>query len=106
MRSEIDKYIGEHLTEAAMYGQLAEEAAELAAAAAKMARILRGENPTPVTAEIQKEEVINEYGDVLNCIDVLQLESDSTIRHYKKIRWQGRIVDMQDREDAVLNRRF
>lgn len=35
----------------AMHEQLAEEATELAKEALKMARILRGENPTPVTME-------------------------------------------------------
>lgn len=37
--------------EPAMYEMLAEEATELAHAAQKMARILRGEKPTPVTEE-------------------------------------------------------
>ncbi len=35
--------------EPAVYEQLAEECSELAKAALKMARILRNENPTPVT---------------------------------------------------------
>ena len=41
--------------EPAMYEQLAEEANELAHAAQKMARIQRGENPTPVTDEALKK---------------------------------------------------
>lgn len=41
----------EYIGKAAMLEQLAEEAAELAQAALKCARIERGENPTPVTME-------------------------------------------------------
>lgn len=39
----------EEIGEAAMLEQLAEECTELAKAALKMARIIRKENPTPVT---------------------------------------------------------
>ena len=39
----------EKIGEPAMLEQLAEEAAELSHAALKLARIIRGENPTPVT---------------------------------------------------------
>ena len=39
----------------AMLEQLAKEAAELSQAALKLARVLRGENPTPVTRrEVRK----------------------------------------------------
>ena len=39
----------EKIGKAAMLEQLAEEAAELSQAALKLARVLRGENPTTVT---------------------------------------------------------
>ena len=42
------KEILEHVGEAAVLEQTAEECAELAHACLKMARKLRGENPTPV----------------------------------------------------------
>ena len=46
----------EEIGEAAMLEQLAEECTELAKAALKMARIIRKENPTPVT---EKEAIDN-----------------------------------------------
>lgn len=42
----------EEIGEAAMLEQLAEECTELAKAALKMARIIRKENPTPVTRKM------------------------------------------------------
>lgn len=41
----------DEIGKAAMLEQLAEECTELAKAALKMARIIRNENPTPVTEE-------------------------------------------------------
>ena len=41
--------------------QLAEEAAELSQAALKLARVLRGENPTPVTRREVRKHLIEEY---------------------------------------------
>ena len=46
----------EEIGEAAMLEQLAEECTELAKAALKMARIIRKENPTPVT---EKDAIAN-----------------------------------------------
>ena len=45
----------------AMLEQLAEEAAELSQAALKLARVLRGENPTPVTWREVRKHLIEEY---------------------------------------------
>lgn len=50
--------------EPATLEQLAEESAELAQAALKLARILRMENPTPVTAAQARQELIEEWTDV------------------------------------------
>lgn len=57
-------FIKELIGEAAVYEQLAEEAAELAQAASKCARILRNENPTPVTWTEAHANLIEEYTDV------------------------------------------
>ena len=43
----------EKIGKPAMLEQLAEEAAELSQAALKLARVIRNENPTPVTAMSQ-----------------------------------------------------
>ena len=45
----------EEIGEAAMLEQLAEECTELAKAALKMARIIRKENPTPVTEKMARK---------------------------------------------------
>lgn len=54
--------------------QLAEEAAELAQAALKLARIHRGENPTPVTPSVAGGNLAEEAADVLLCLKVLSSE--------------------------------
>ena len=62
-------YMLDQIGEPAMYEQLAEECAELGKAALKMARIIRNENPTPVTATEASDMIIEEAADVLICID-------------------------------------
>lgn len=51
----------------AMLEQLAEEAAELSQAALKLARVLRGENPTLVTRREARKHLMEEYTDVFQC---------------------------------------
>lgn len=68
--------IHETIPKAALYESLAEEATELAQAAMKMARVLRNENPTPVTQKEAKDNLIEEYGDVLLTAAYLELQED------------------------------
>lgn len=68
--------IYETIPKAALYESLAEEATELAQAAMKMARVLRNENPTPVTQKEAKDNLIEEYGDVLLTAAYLELQED------------------------------
>ena len=56
-----------------MLEQFAEECTELAQAALKQARILRGENPTPVTEVEAHNNVIGEFTDVIQCAMELNL---------------------------------
>lgn len=58
--------IADKSSEESLYEILAEEAAELSAAASKYARFLRGEQPVKegLTKEILLEHVIEEYADV------------------------------------------
>lgn len=51
--------------------QLAEECAELQHAALKMARKMRGENPTPAPLELISANFNEEIADVMVCIDAL-----------------------------------
>ena len=85
----------EEIGTAAMLEQLAEECNELGKAALKLARIVRKNNPTPVTEEQAKENLCEEAGDVINCIEMLEgadiLFVDDDARKSKIIRWENRI---------------
>ena len=85
----------EEIGTAAMLEQLAEECNELGKAALKLARIVRKNNPTPVTEEQAKENLCEEAGDVINCIEMLEdadiLFVDGDARKSKIIRWENRI---------------
>ena len=85
----IEKKIGKP----ALLEQLAEECSELAKAALKQARILRGENPTPVTEQEAYNDVIEEYTDVIQCGIELDLSIDHTQLVYKEKRWNDRIKE-------------
>ena len=75
----------------ALLEQLAEEASELTKAALKLSRILRCENPTPVTEQEAINDLIEEYSDVIQCSRELKLRQDEDQIKYKDIRWHNRI---------------
>lgn len=81
----------EQLSKSDLYEQLAEEATELAKACLKMARRLRGTNPTPLSEEEISKMITEEFTDVLNVAYVLHLESDPEIAHTKLSRWDNRL---------------
>jgi hypothetical protein len=80
-------YMRDHIGEPAMYEQMAEECAELAKAALKIARIERGENPTPKTKEQAMADLIEEYTDVCTCGDELDLKADPDLATKKLARF-------------------
>ena len=80
----------EKIGEPAMYEQLAEESIELAMAALKMARILRNENPTPVTKDEALEALYEETTDVDICLKELALEPVQAVRDSKLYRFLER----------------
>ncbi len=80
----------EKIGRAAMLEQLAEEASELSQAALKMARIMRGENPTPVTRMQAEKNLIEEYTDVRLCAKDLGLRKDSAMARAKLQRFLRR----------------
>lgn len=95
------KEIRERLPEAALFESLGEEAAELAHAALKMARKLRGDNPTPVGVEALRVHVREEITDVQLVAEVLGLEPDAMLRAIKLTRWQKRLgLTKSDSADA------
>lgn len=73
----MNRYVIEKIGEAAALEQLAEEAAELAQAALKLARITRGENPTPVKRDQAFDALVEELADVKLCVSVLETEYGS-----------------------------
>lgn len=83
-------YMLDRIGQAAMYEQLAEEAAELAKAALKSARIIRGENPTPVTEHEASEAIKEECTDVMVCLDELGIKPDCAMAYYKQARFRTR----------------
>ena len=83
-------YMRDRIGEPAMYEQMAEECTELAKAALKMARIIRNENPTPVTATEAQDAIIEELTDVGICAAELGLYSSPTIARTKRERFEQR----------------
>lgn len=82
------------LGEPALLEQLAEECTELAQAALKLARLERGENPTPKTEEECVKNLLEELGDVNLCMSVVEANRGIHIRGLsvdKKARWAQRI---------------
>lgn len=84
-----------NLPESEILAQLAEEAAELSQAALKLRRAIDKRNPTPVSEETARFNLMEEYGDVLNCMDQLMTDYDMSIietgRKAKLRRWQDRL---------------
>ena len=79
--------------------QLAEEAAELSQAALKVGRVMRGENPTPVSFVEAVDCLSEEAADVRVCLNVLQeaafpiaLNTEKT-EQAKLNRWLDRLEE-------------
>lgn len=84
-------FIKEQLSEAALYEQLAEECCELAHACLKKARLLRGENPTPITSYDIDCMVEEEYTDVSVVSSLLDIDVDMNMYWEKFDRWADRL---------------
>ena len=81
----------DNVPEAALYEQLGEEAAELAHACFKKSRVIRGENPTPVSSEEASINVCEELTDVHVASFVLGLSKDPRLFFEKIARWAERL---------------
>lgn len=79
--------------------QLAEEASELSAAAAKMVRVIRGVNPTPVRYEEALSALLEEAADVQVVLgEVLNMDDWERVvmlRTEKLSRWTRRLEKAQ-----------
>lgn len=80
----------EKIGDPAAFEMLAEECTELAHASLKIARILRGENPTPVTFDQGMKNMIEEVSDVILCLRDLDIEADMEIMNEKINRFYRR----------------
>lgn len=94
--------VKDNLSEASLYEQMAEEASELARACLKKARVLRGENPTPISNRTADIEVLEELTDIHVVSHVLGLKADSRVFWYKTNRWAERIQDAK-RQNAHIS---
>lgn len=98
----MEKYIAKKLSKAAVLEQMAEEAAELAQAALKLARIYRGENPTPNTEDAAVGLLNEEMSDVMVCETVLEakgiMDRDLIVKiyEYKMQRWCEMLMEKEE----------
>lgn len=93
---DLNEKIAKKIGEAALLEQTAEECAELSKEVLKLARILRGDNPTPKSKAWVLQDVIEEIADVSLCLDVLKealgcYKSVDEIKEEKCNRWIERI---------------
>ena len=91
----LDEKIKQHLPQDELLAQLVEECAELSQAALKLRRALTGINPTPVTAEEARKNLVEEAADVYNVLGLLLDAADNaeiySIIRRKKERWLNRL---------------
>ena len=91
----LNEKIKQHIPQDELLAQLAEEAAELSQAALKLRRALTGINPTPVTVEEARKNLVEETADVYNVLGLLLDAADNaeiySIIRRKKERWLKRL---------------
>lgn len=100
--SEARQYVKDRLSQRAIILQLVEEASELSAATSKLLRVMDGENPSPVSLEEARDHVLEECGDVMNCIELTITPEeyasvvDRRVRKFE--RWAKRIAEHKEME--------
>lgn len=98
-------YIADRISERDLILQIAEEASELAAAAAKVIRIMNGTNPTPVSYVEAKNNLAEELGDVELCLVLAQRKKFLSPEMMldcicqKTNRWSDRLHDFLREDD-------
>lgn len=81
--------------------QLAEEASELAQAALKLIRSKEPSiNPTPISESKARQNLIEEFSDVLLVAAELNIQGDIDIMEHKEQRWIKRIVNNASHQDT------
>lgn len=99
------EYIRDQLPRGELLCQLSEEASELSKAALKLRRAEDGTNPTPVSVEEAEENLLEEIGDILNALEVLDIDffgvySDGA-RIKKMRRWSERLEEAKQKREAA-----
>ena len=91
----LNEKIKQHIPQDELLAQLAKECAELSQAALKLRRALTGINPTPVTADEARWNLVEEVADVYNVLGLLLDTEDNaeiySIIRRKKERWLKRL---------------
>lgn len=93
--AECVMYIQEKLPQSVILMQLAEECAETAKAALKLARIYQGVNPTPITADDAMAALIEELADItvcVGCIGGIDFDAVENVQDSKIERWAKRLA--------------
>ena len=91
--------VNDYITQPALLELCAEECVELAHACLKMARKLRGENPTPYIKPYLQDKLNEESADVLLTIEALRNSGAidwaevARIKAEKEYRWEERIKE-------------
>lgn len=97
--------IYKEIGETAILEMLAEECAELAQAALKLARIQRGENPARATEEEERGHVLSEIADVENALAQLSQalwidpQEIGEIMDIKTERWRKSILEAKEEKE-------
>ena len=91
----LDEKIKQHIPQDELLAQLVEECAELSQGALTLRRSLTGINPTPVTVEEARKNLVEETADVYNVMGLLLDAADNaeiySIIRRKKERWLNRL---------------
>lgn len=85
--------------EPAMLEMLAEELVECAHDVLKLARVLRGENPTPRTEKDVRASLREEWSDVIQCSKELNLDVDWNQIEMKRQRFEARWKESHEIQD-------
>lgn len=91
--------------------QLSEEASELAQAASKYHRVIRGTNPTPVTPTVARYALIEELADVNVAAEAVRMklcilcDEIAAVEDEKIERWKKRIrTEAEDESQNTVDR--
>lgn len=94
--------VRELLDKPEIFCQLVEECDELGQAAMKLRRAITRINPTPMTEAEAWRNLTIEIADVMGCLKVLQIETDTEeiqdIQEYKMDRWVRRIEEERQKQ--------